>query len=230
MHYTLTQRIWWFIYWLFLIVSFTVIGFLLVAKAMGYRYNPHTMGWQKTGMVIVSVVPRGSLIQIDNQQIIAKTVNRIPNLLPGNYTLRISQDSYLAWERQIEVKSGFVTNLDTVTLLYDPPISVPVSADHERLIAQPITDDRVRIVDNELRYTTDLVSRFIEPPSAAVLLPTDRQIVYLQGKQLRVIEVDGQNDQLLYTRQTDEPSPLVLADDRIVLFKENGQTQALQLY
>lgn len=219
----------WVLYWIFLVGSFLVIGFLLIARATGYRFNPHTHGWQKTGMIYVTVDPRESTLTLDGTDYPVGQNTRIPNVLPGNYRITIKKPGFSPWNETISVQPGYVISLNNITLYSSHPVEVPVTDAITTLVNSPVPDHRISLRDGELWFGTQLVSRFSEAPTSAALLPTLRNIVYLRGNQIRIIEVDGQNDTLLYTRSSNEASPIVALNDSIIAFMDGGIIKALQI-
>lgn len=229
MRYTRWQRFLWFLYWLFLTISFLVIGFFLVAKATGYRYNDHTGRWQKTGMIIVEATPRDSFLELDNQAIILNQRQRIPNVLPGTYRVKVTKEKYSPWEETISVEPGFVVNLNTIHLYLREPQEVLVTDQYQEQLSTALPDDRVRLIDGELWYGTHLVSRFVDPPTNAILLASRRDIIYTQKGQVRLIEITGRHDRLLAKRSTEEPTALAMTDNNILLYQDGGVVKAIKI-
>lgn len=217
MHYSARQRFWWIITWAFLITSFSLIGFLLVMTAMGFRYNPHTQRYQKTGMIIATNPPRESVLVLDGRKLALKPSTRIPNLLPGTYRLRVTKSGYLPWEKTVTVEPSFVVNLGTITLFRQHPIKITNNQHYLELLPYHVPDNQVRVIDNEIWLGTRLVSRFSEPISNALLWTDRNYIIYLKGAEIRAIGINGEHDQLLYTRQSTEATPFALIDGRIVV-------------
>jgi len=230
MYYTRLQRFWFFVYWLFLMVSFCLIGFWLVATAQGYRYNVEVGRWQKTGMIIASSNPRDATLDLGRQSYDLANTNRVANLLPGTYRVKISKAGYLPWEKTIQVEPGFVVSLDEVTLFFDQPIALTNSSDYEALLPfYNVPDNRLSVIDGELRRGTSLISRFVDPPTAVRLLSSDRHVVYLRDNQLRLIESDGSHDQLLYQGQALDPALLVLFENSLVGLRDQGELKVFQI-
>ncbi len=230
MQMTLTQRVRWLVFWFILIGSFVTIGFLLVATATGYRYNASVGRWQKTGMLIVSISPNNSTLRLDGQSyFVERSMIRVPNVLPGTYRVQIDHHTYTPWMQTITIKPGYVVNLDPVSLFLEDPIESPGSVAQQELIATATPSREVRIVDGELRHGTSLVSRFVDPPSSAILLPTGRHVLYVQGKELRIIQTNGLNDHLIYTRDNNNPTLLVMDDESTVIFYDGDLVKALKI-
>lgn len=229
MHETMGQKFWRTAYWLFLVVSFCIIGFLLVTMATGYRYNPHTRTYQKTGMVIITDPPRDSVFIMDGKRTGLRNTTRIPNVLPGIYRVQITKPGYISWEETIDVKPSFVVNLSNISLFRKEP---HVIRDNQRYLDllpyYNVPDNRVRIVEDELWVGTRFVSRFSEPPTNALLLPDGQHILYLRGHEMRVIETDGERDELLLTRTSADLEPFALVEDAVVV-QDGAETKVLRI-
>jgi hypothetical protein len=213
----------WFITWFIMVSSFTIVGFLLVTKAMGYRYNMPVGRWQKTGMVIVSADPRSSKLRLDGQSYLITQDTRIPHLLPGKYRLQVSKTGYQPWMETVIIDPGYVAHLETVSLFLEEPIPAATSERAIELLANPPVNDTVRITEGEIWYRTQFVSRFVTPPSNAVLYSTGKHVLYALGKQIRITEINGSHDFLLYERTNDNATPLVEVDDKTIAFLD-GET------
>jgi hypothetical protein len=228
MNYTKAQRFWWFIYWLFLVVSFCIVGFLLVTQAMGYRYNTHQHRYQKTGMVIITNPPDDSQLSIDGKEYSLRSTTRIPNILPGTYRLAITKPGYHPWLKTVTIDPGFVANIERVSLYLEKPIELEDPSKYVDLVPfYSVRDNRLRLEDGEIWFDSKLVSRFDTAPSDALLLPNDH-IAYLHGDEVRIIESNGENDQLLYKRQTADATVFALIDG-ILVFNDISGTKAIQI-
>lgn len=220
---------WWLVIWIFLVTSFCTVGFLLVSRAIGYRYNFNIDRWQKTAMIVISADPRGSLLTVDGQQYEINQNTRVPNLLPGTYRLKLTRDGYQPWETATTINSGYVMNFEPVTLFLDQPIDVAVSEGTAAQLANPPVNDEIRIVDGEIWRGTHFVSRFATAPTNAILLSTDRHVLYSLGNQIRVVDINGEHDWFIYQRSTTDPTPLVQVDDQTIGFYDAGAPKVLQI-
>lgn len=220
----------WRTYWIFLLVSYGLIGFFLVMAAIGYRYNPHQGRYQKTGMIIVNNPPKESTLEFDGQLYPLKPTNRIPNILPGVYRLAITRPGYQSWEETIKVAPGYVVSLNDIELFLTKADILPSPEQYAELLPfyTNQNDQRLRIIDGELRLGTQLISRFSQAPSKAVLSPSGRHVLYLQGEQLRVIDLGGQHDYMLYEGNALDPELLVIIED-VVVIREEGALRALKV-
>lgn len=213
----------WFTYWVILIVSFSLIGFLLVSKAIGYRYNPLIKRFQRTSMLVVSNAPKDSELIFDGVRHVLRPTTRVPNVLPGVYRVRIQKAGYNPWEKTVNLQPGLVSNLSDIALFREQPIEVADPKPYLDLLPYYQPDDRATVRANgELWVGTQFVSRFSQPPGAVILLPSGKQIIYLRGNELRMIETNGERDELLYTRTTSQSQPFAYINDAVIL--ADGET------
>lgn len=228
MNYSKIQRFWWFVYWLSLVVSFVVIGFFLVTQATGYRFNPHQNKYQKTGLIIVSSAPADSFLELDGKSYPLSATTRIPNIIPGVYRLSIVKENYQSWHKTVTIGPGLVVHIKHVSLYLAKPIELPNPAQYASLIPfYSVRDSRLRLEDGEIWFDSKLVSRFDEAPSDALVLPNEH-IAYLHGDEIRVVENNGENDQLLYKRQTADATTFVLIDN-VLVFNDIAGLKAIKI-
>ena len=223
------RRLWLIPYWIFLTTSFCVVSFILLTIALGYRYNPEHARWQKTSMLILEIDPAGSRISLDGVTHEINGPNRLTNILPGTYHMVVSKEGYIPWHNYVTLRSGFAEELPPITLFYSTPIEMPSTTLHRALLEELQPDSRVQIIDGELRYRTKLVSRFAEPPTSAALLPTGEHVAYIKNDEVHIIELTGNNDQIIYRRSTAAPTPL-LARDNELIFHDEGVVRVLQVH
>lgn len=228
MNYTKAQRFWWFVYWLFLVVSFCVVGFFLVAQATGYRYNPHQQRYQKTGMVIVTDAPEGSVLTMEGKDYSLRQTTRVSSVLPGVYRLTISKPGYQSWQKTVTIDPGYVANLEKISLFLDTPQELENPNQYADLLPfYGVRDKRLRLEDGEIWFDSKLVTRFDQPPSDVLLLPND-YIAYLHQDEIRVIDRHGENDQLIYKRQTADATVFALIDG-VLVFKDVAGLKAIKI-
>lgn len=213
----------WFTYWVIMVVSFCLIGFLLVSKAIGYRYNPLIKRFQRTSMLVVTNAPKDSELIFDGVRHVLRPTTRVPNVLPGVYRVRIQKAGYNPWEKTVNLLPGLVLNLSDIALFREQPVEVDDPKPYLDLLPYYQPDGRATIRANgELWVGTQFVSRFSQPPGAAILLPSDRQIIYLRGNELRMIETNGERDELLYTRMSTQITPFAYINEAVIL--ADGET------
>ena len=133
------------------ITIFIIATGLISLSASGYRFNP---SWPpqfnrlliKTGMLIVSSLPSGANVYLNDELLIASTSKlwsdkylnteaKIKNLLPGEYLLRLERDGYWTWEKTISIQPGQTNHVLNVNLFRtdQPQLIYPAQAKELKL-------------------------------------------------------------------------------------------------
>lgn len=113
---------------LFFILLFCIITPTISLYASGYKLGK-SLKLQKTGILIVDSKPQGAKIYINNkiqQTLLNKlfrqeegfttTPEKIKNLLPGDYNVKIEKENYWPWEKKLTIKSGETTFAEDIIL------------------------------------------------------------------------------------------------------------------
>lgn len=101
---------------------FFVVAPALVFYATGYRYDFNNKAFRKIGMIIVESEPKNASISI-NDKYRANTPSRIKNLLPGEYSVKVTKDNFNSWGKKLTVESKKVTWAANIKLFYQNPIA-----------------------------------------------------------------------------------------------------------
>ncbi len=104
------------LFWIFIVVAFSVAAIILVFIASGYKYDIFTGQLQKTGMIYLKSEPRPVSVYLDGELKSKKTPIRIPYLLPKTYHVKLSFNDYIDWEADVKVKAGEVSSFDRIVL------------------------------------------------------------------------------------------------------------------
>jgi hypothetical protein len=112
------------IFYLFSTV-FAVITPLIVASSLGYRIDFNLTRIEKTGGIFVKTHQTGIAIFLDGG--LAKKTSAIfgtgallTDISPGIHALRIEKESFLSWQKTIEVKGGIVSEFRDILLAPAP--------------------------------------------------------------------------------------------------------------
>lgn len=101
---------------------------LLILYSFGYILQPGTeKGVIGTGVIYLSTAPAGATIYVDGKQHRYKTPTVLRELVPGDYSIKMTLGSYDSWEDVVPVEIEKATVLDKVLLL-------PEQWDKERLV------------------------------------------------------------------------------------------------
>lgn len=109
------QRIRRVLFYLSLFIFIIGLPFIL-SFALGYKFNPRTFKFTKTGIIALKTQPQGAAVYLDKIPLNEKTPTTIHELLPGKYNLRIELQDYYSWGANVEVEAGKVTRLEKIIL------------------------------------------------------------------------------------------------------------------
>lgn len=225
MSYTRRQKWLWFLLNISITLSFVIIGFHLVARASGFRYNPAAKRWQKTGMIVITAEPKGATLILEDKEYRLNERLRVANLLPGNYSVSVNKPGYLPWYRQINIQPGFVINLEHIRLFRTELPSYPANDRQTKLWQNNIPDSALQLLANgEVWLDGNLVTRFAALPQSLDLLLDRDHLVYSLGNQIRVMTIDGQSDDLLYQIKNDQSTRLIVDPLTEQLIFADGET------
>lgn len=167
----------------FFIVIFSIMTVLISLYASGYKFN---LSWplrfnrllQKTGMLNVATVPKNAYIFLNDKEqtgavfsLFKKdsltTPNKIKNILPGEYTLRLEREGYWSYEKKIRIDSGQTTFAEDINLFRS---------------------------DSPLFLNSDLSAPLINGNGRYLYLKTSGQIINLKDDSLLPIKADSNTD------------------------------------
>ncbi len=114
---------------------------LAIMLAKGYTFSSTQKQLVGTGIIAVSSTPDGALVYLDGHLINA-TDTTLSQLTPKKYTVKISKDGYIPWEKEVEVKAGLATEIKATLfpalptiypLTYNGVVSAVLSPDGQKL-------------------------------------------------------------------------------------------------
>lgn len=149
------------IYLIFCILIFVLLLFVVLFYSFGYKYSPQNGKLIQTGAIIVKTYPKNANIYV-NGKIIKKDISlanlfndfiKIESLIPDEYNVKITLPKYFTWEKNITVRSEYVTELKNVALLKKNYEKVILSENIETpdLNNMWISNDKNKIVYYKLR-------------------------------------------------------------------------------
>ncbi len=145
---------------------------------------------------------------------------RISNLIPGSYSISITKEEYLTWQKTVQVEPQRASIINDIVLFLESSVDFKNHVDFEqqKLIVdfQEQSKD-LQINHTEIFYKEELITRFSTDISTAIIYPDENHIIFQQNDEIRAIDLDGSNNQLLFTISTDQPVSLVLKEDGKVL-------------
>lgn len=207
----------------------TVIALIVLAYAQGNRINFKRLKLIKTGLISVEYVPKDSTVFINGKQ--AKNAKSFArNLTPGNYTFKISKETYTMWQLELNIAPESVNVYKNVVLFKSKPaINLLSDARKIALLKSPTevlvgAGDPYGLFANdyELWVRDRVIARFSTPIRQAEWYSDNYHILYQQGKEIRIIEKNGTNDTLLITLDQDTLSRFAVSSDGQELYYLDG--------
>jgi len=109
------QKVRGILFFLGLLIFFTGLPYIL-SFALGYKFNPHTLKFVKTGLIYIRTQPEGAKIYLNNKLTTDKSPASIQELVPGVYKVALELEQYYPWKAEVEVQEGKATRLDKIIL------------------------------------------------------------------------------------------------------------------
>lgn len=106
------------------IVTFcTIIGasVAVIAYGRGYRIDLNNPSIKPTGLISATSDPIGAEVFVDDQ--LKTATNNSFNIDPGWYTVRITKDGYIPWQKDLRVQGEVVTRADAYLFPTNPSLS-----------------------------------------------------------------------------------------------------------
>ena len=224
------KRILFVIFWITLVTSFLFSAFLILLKANGYQLNYKNWKIIQTGMIILSGDPNAAQVTINGRKLGHLPI-RLTNLSPGNYEVTIVLPGYSLWQRKIRVEEGKASSFQNITLFFKQAKEYLIN--EENLTAENLSQEATRytrelkISGAEIFFEEKLVTRFSQNVLAASLYPDNKHIVFQTGKEIRVVELDGSNNSLLFSLNSSEPTVVSFRDNgREIIYLDQGKIAA----
>ncbi len=86
----------------------------ILSFALGFKFNPRTFKFTKTGLISIKTYPQGAHIYLDSKLLDEKTPATIQELLPGVYDIRLELEEHYSWVTQVNVEPRKVVRLEKV--------------------------------------------------------------------------------------------------------------------
>jgi len=109
------QKIRGVLFYLSLFVFLIGLPFIL-AFALSYKSNPHTLRFIKAGLIALKTQPSGARVYLNGKLLDEKTPVTFNELLPGKYAVKIELEQYYPWSSEVNVSPGKATLLDKIIL------------------------------------------------------------------------------------------------------------------
>ncbi len=99
---------------IFMALSVVALVSILTLVAMGYSFDKNGTV-QQSGLAEIASRPSGATVEIDdNTQFERTKINKM--LSSGKHSIKVTKSGYDTWQRDIQVDSGLLTNIDWIRL------------------------------------------------------------------------------------------------------------------
>ncbi len=129
------------IYYSTFIGIFLILTPIIFLYALGYRYDWPRQTFYKIGAVKLDSEPGRADIFL-NDELVGKTDDLIQNLKPGFYSIKVSKEGYLPWQKEVEVLAAQTTIYEDITLFKENQSSEVLL---ERFLNYAISNDKTKI-------------------------------------------------------------------------------------
>lgn len=121
---------------------FIIVGTIaVILYGRGYRPDIKNNQLISTGLIAATSDPTGAQVFVDGN--LRTATNNSFNIDPGWYTVKISQEGFISWEKRLRVQGEVVTRADAFLFPQNPSLS-PVT--NTGVVNPIISPDRTKIV------------------------------------------------------------------------------------
>lgn len=107
---------------------------LIVFYSLGFIFKPGGQpGISKTGLIVLSSVPSGASVYVENKRFSERTPTMIQGLLPGDYRVAVYLKGYGLWQRTVPV-------LQEKAAVFDKIVLLPKTWKYETILADEFND------------------------------------------------------------------------------------------
>lgn len=143
-------------FWPLLFIALGTAAVILYGR--GYRPDLKENTLKSTGLVSTTSDPTGAQVFVDGK--LTTATNNSFNIDPGWYTVKISQEGYISWEKRLRVQGEVVTRADAFLFPTNPSLSPLTNTGIERPLLSP---DGIKIA-----YTIPLNNDLPSPRKAGL--------------------------------------------------------------
>jgi hypothetical protein len=232
------------------ITLFLVTAPLVVLYTAGYRWNGKKLRPEKVGIIFVRSRPSGADIYLNSIKRRETTPNRLRDLLPDTYQLKIAKDGYASWNKDLPVESGLTTFAEGVVLWKNTAPEQVALTPAEALNAAELAaldraDQLTAIAEGTIFKSNgfeiwtqkkdtdkrDTVTRLSEEIRSVIPYTDTGWIIYETATEIRAVERDGRgvrNDVALASGA--DLHGLALSSDGKTLYYLSGQGDSAKLW
>ncbi len=178
---------------------------LILSFSLGYKFNPRTFKFTKTGIISIKTQPPGADIYLDGKLLDAKTPATINELLPGSYSLKLELKEHYPWISEINVESRKVTRFEKIILFSNLPNIKQLNQDKVSFFWLDKESRRIYYLNREenILYKSDLNGERFEEigslpeefsalPKELKISPDRQKMVIFNAHQISVLYLNSQ--------------------------------------
>jgi|GEM_PF-1680859 len=209
------------IYLYFCVVIFFIMSAIILYYSFGYKYSIDDGKTVQVGAIIVKTEPKKSDIYINGEILKNNLLGdlfsdyvKIENLNPETYNIKIEKNNYFTWEKNIEVKGGYITKLKNVVLLKNnyekkillngivtgaEPNNIWASNNKNKIAYQKISNGKLNVFIFDLESEKQkMITDYILPPKEYENYYFDN-IIWSDDDQKIILKASGANDDNKYS-------------------------------
>ncbi len=200
----------------------------------GYKLDTSNCQLLKTGSLNIKSIPKAAIVEIPELEIKEKTPALLHRLLPGNYYVTISKDTYHSWTADLLIEKQNTSFLDLVLLFKNDPVIENINTYPLDVVEKP-SSEKIKTFNPETQQTVaklilsnDLYIVSKNVPQITILDNTNGDLYLLSGNKLEatvkkiqsqpiteaiwhpqgyyVFYIDGPQVKAIETRITDKPN------------------------
>lgn len=166
-----TQRKRAIVFWLFVIGSVPLIAGV-IGYASGYRFDRQSGMLTENAILSLDTTPAGAMVLL-NEALQTERTPYMETLAPGEYTVRIEKEGYLAWEKTLTLEHGKSAIFpDIILYLQKPPQEVPEQTPIAQQHFRVLTAEEVAIYQTQGYTNTDPL-RILDGPRTILVDPSN---------------------------------------------------------
>lgn len=180
---------------------------VILSFALGYKFNPRTLRFVKTGLIFVKTQPTGAKIYLNDKLFPEKSPASMQELIPGTYKVTMELAQYYPYQAQVEVEAGKVSRVDKVILFPMRPNLAQLNQERFSSFRVDLERRIIYYLDQEKRilYRSNLEAQNFEDIASLpdkfnqingwAVSADQKKLFIFNEHQINVIFLDSQADQ-----------------------------------
>ena len=103
------------------VVLIIIATIIIILLGRGYRFDIRKNDLRSTGLMVANSDPNGAQVFVDG--VLKTATNTTIGIDPGWYTVKISKEGYIPWEKKLRVQGEVVSNTDAFLFPSNPSLS-----------------------------------------------------------------------------------------------------------